>query len=81
MPTSIPPQIILQMIKDQLEPLMYPDGTIPPVDSDRHLMLATGDLAELRRMDRRDLAPYLRLVATTPPASDKSSMVPPLDAD
>ena len=61
-----------QMIKDQLEPLIYPDGTIPPVDWDRHLMLATGDLAELRRMDRRELAPYLRLVVTIPPESDKS---------
>ena len=63
---------MLEMIKDQLEPLMYPDGAIPPVDWDRHLMLATGNLAELRRMDRRELAPYLRLVVTTPPVSDKS---------
>ena len=62
----------MRQMKDQLEPLMYPDGTIPPVDWDRHLMLATGDLAELRRMDRRALAPYLRLVVTIPPESDKS---------
>ena len=63
---------IMESMKDQIEPEVNPDGTIPPVDWDRILMTILGDERELRRMGRRDKAPYLRLVVTTPPVSDKS---------
>lgn len=43
-----------------------------PIDWDRQLMIALGDENELRRMDRRAKAPYLRLVVTTPPVLDKA---------
>ena len=61
----------MPVMKDQIDPIINPDGTIPPIDWDRQLMIALGDERELRRMDRRDKAPYLRLVVTTPPVSDK----------
>ena len=66
------------IMRDQIEAIVNPDGTIPPVDWDRQLMIALGDERELRRMDRRDKAPYLRLVITSPSKSVLAS--PPIGA-